>query len=176
MAIILDGNIGLTYPDVTTQNTSAIIGGKLPTARLPAGSVLQVVNFSTTAVTSTNSGTPTATALTASITPTSASSKIFVSFSGMFQKSAGSGIFSSLGLVIYRNDGSLIYTTRYGGYSGATATLYMPASGQYLDSPTTTSATSYSVYIFNETGGGSNFVAMNNDSSGSTITLMEIAA
>jgi hypothetical protein len=149
-------------------------GQSIPSAALPVGSVLQVVTFSTTSVTSTTSGTPTATALTASITPKLSTSKIHVSFSGMFQKSAGSGIFSSLGLVIYRNAGSLIYTTRYGGYSGATAAFYMPASGQYLDSPATTSSTTYTLYIFNEVNGSA--VAMNNDSSGSTMTLMEIAA
>jgi hypothetical protein len=149
-------------------------GQSIPKAALPTGSVLQVVSFATNTNTSTTSGTPVATALTASITPTSSSSKILVSFNAMCQKSTGSGIFSSLGLAIYKNAGFVIYTTRYGGYSGATAALYMNAAGQYLDSPATTSSTTYTIYIFNEVGGSG--VQMNNDSSFSTITLMEIAA
>jgi hypothetical protein len=138
------------------------------------GEVLQVVSFATSSQTSTTSGTPVATALTASITPSSSSSKIFVSYSGAFQKSTGSSIFCSLALAIYRNAGLLIYTTRYGGYTGASSTIYLPASGQYLDSPATTSSTTYTLYIFNEVGGS--YVQMNNDSSTSVITLMEIAA
>lgn len=159
---------------VSTIPLASAVNGTLPDANAPSGSVLQVVSFATTANTSTTSGTPVATGLTASITPTSSSNKIHVSFSGMFQKSTGSGIFASLGVAIYRGASLLIYTTRYGGYSGVQAALYMPASGQYLDSPATTSSTSYTVYIFNEVNGSA--VAINNDSSSSTITLMEIAA
>jgi hypothetical protein len=78
MAIILDGNIGLTYPDVTTQNTSAIISGKLPTAKLPAGAVLQVVSntYQVTSQIDTLSTTFITTGLSGTITPTSSSSKI----------------------------------------------------------------------------------------------------
>jgi len=47
-------------------------------AQLPAGSVLQVVNATYATSTSNNTGTYADTGLTASITPTSASSKILV--------------------------------------------------------------------------------------------------
>ena len=43
MAIILDGNIGVTYPDVTTQNTSAVVNGKLPLSQVPAGTIVQAI-------------------------------------------------------------------------------------------------------------------------------------
>ena len=171
------GNVVIDSATQTLTNKSIAatqLTGTIAAARLPAGSVLQVVSFATTSSTSTTSGTPVETALTASITPTSSSSKIFVSFNAMCQKSAGSGIFSSLGVAIYKNAGLVIYTTRYGGYSGVTAALYMNAAGQYLDSPATTSSTTYTIYIFNEVSGSN--VGLNNDSSTSVITLMEIAA
>jgi hypothetical protein len=170
MPITLNGDGAIS--GLTATGISAV--QNVGRTNLPAGSVLQVVSFTTDANTSTTSGTPVATALTASITPTSASSKIHVSFNAMCQKSTGSGIFASLGVAIYKNAGLVIYTTRYGGYSGVQAALYMNASGQYLDSPATTSSTTYTIYIFNEVSGSA--VAMNNDSSSSTITLMEIAA
>ena len=55
MSIILDGNAGISFNDSTSQNTSAVISGKLPTAKLPAGSVLQVVQATTTTRATTSS-------------------------------------------------------------------------------------------------------------------------
>ena len=192
MAIILDGNIGVTYPDVTTQNTSAVIGGKLPDARLPAGSVLQVVqsdlsgtySFSTTSL-------ALITGFTASITPKFSTSKILmmVSLGKVTNTSAGLG---SQAFAFARN-GTLIGT---GGSAGARMldTFNVPtladgnhgpsAAFSYLDSPATTSAITYSLY--GAVQGNTTYINRNvsDPNSGetyparttSTIILMEIAA
>ncbi len=173
MAIILDGNIGLTYPDVTTQNTSAVIGGKLPTAKLPAGSILQVVSATTTSLTSTSSTSFVTTSLTASITPKFSTSKILVLINGGMVNADNSG--SQIRATIYRNStnlGSSIYgMAEYYVQSGGQ--VQMPTTMHYLDSPATTSSTSYTMYI---RAGGAYVVYLNADPVTTSITLMEIAA
>ena len=82
MPITLDGNLGVIYPDVTTQNTSAIISGRLPTAKLPVGSVLQVVTATISSSLTTSSTSAVASTLIATITPSSSTSKVFVLLNG----------------------------------------------------------------------------------------------
>jgi hypothetical protein len=176
MAIILDGNIGVTYPDVTTQNTSAIVSGKLPTTRLPAGSVLQVVQGTYSTETTSSSSTFADTGLSASITPTSSSSKILVLVSiGGIGKGA---VNTSLGLKLFRGATDLGLFTSLAGYTNTTTTNYSAtASVNYLDSPATTSSTTYKVQ-FNSQNNVSN-VIINNGGYGATTSymiLMEIAA
>ena len=145
MAIILDGNIGVTYPDVTTQNTSAIISGKLPTTRLPAGSVLQVVSATNSTQTSITGTTYTDTSLTASITPTSSSSKILVL---VYQPYRFTDAAEGAGIIILRNSTALTTALTdvngpYQLYLEVAADFYGIFSASYLDSPATTSSTVY---------------------------------
>ena len=44
MTFYVDGTTGLTFNDSSTQSVSALTAGKLATAKMPAGSVIQVVN------------------------------------------------------------------------------------------------------------------------------------
>jgi hypothetical protein len=168
MAIILDGNIGLTYPDVTTQNTSAIIGGKLPTAKLPAGSVLQVVQFTTSSQFSTTSTSPVASGFGASITPSSTSSKILVlmNFNAGISVSATNNNY-----YIYRGTTPTGYRIT-AGYVQATAFLGTSAALCYLDSPATTSSTTYNLYASADSGTA---YVRGDPNSTTSITLMEIA-
>ena len=83
MTFVVDGTNGLTFNDATTQsstatNASNISSGTLGKARLPTGSVLQVVNASYGTQATTASSSYSDTGLTATITPTSATSKILV--------------------------------------------------------------------------------------------------
>lgn len=106
-----------------------------------------------------------------SITPTSTSSKILV-LGSIAAESSGSGTDRGIRLRILR--GSTVLQT-------ATYNLYMSSNNNqrismvtmhYLDSPATTSATTYK-FQFNTTGGSA--TARVNQYADSNITLMEIA-
>jgi hypothetical protein len=166
MAIILDGNIGVTYPDVTTQNTSAIIGGKLPTTRLPAGSVLQTVQGITPSSYTTSSSSSTATGYGLSITPTSSSSKILAILSGDMD----SGIANNQAIVTIRRGTTDLSSGSGGSIFSAANRMIGRISVVFLDSPATTSSTTYNIYF--QAGSGSTITWYG----GATLTLMEIAA
>jgi hypothetical protein len=183
MAIILDGNIGVTYPDVTTQNTSAVVNGKLPDAKLPAGSVLQVVNsnFSTRTAYSSPSGFQD-TGVTATITPKYATSKILVLATiQIYQNvtSAQNNVGVSLQLlrgatVLMRNAGAYGALYQYISVDSASGSREQAIAPSIilLDSPATTSATTYKIQ--GQTGNAGT-LAFQDDSTTSAITLMEIA-
>jgi hypothetical protein len=188
MAIILDGNIGVTYPDVTTQNTSAIIGGKLPTARLPAGSILQMIQTVKTDTFTTSSGSFTdVTGLTVSITPTSSSSKILVLYDvGLScQNGTGAPIRMLRGsTVIYAGDAAGNRPLGIAQIDGASTQYSVPRiSGTFLDSPATTSSITYKFQTLNTASGTSAVNRAQQDRNESTydtrtassITVMEIA-
>jgi len=167
------GTTTLTLPTVSgTLITTASSGQSIPRAALPAGAVLQVVNGTVGYVTTT-SASYVDTGLTATITPTSSSSKVLVlvnlnmisttavSQAILFRLANASG--TPLQVMIDYN-----YTTIQ------TGTLFSSLS--YLHSPATTSAYTYKVQYASN---GTNTLRLNDYSSSaalSTITLMEIAA
>lgn len=133
-----------------------------------AGQVLQVVSAVTTSATSNSSGTPTATTLTVSITPKFSTSKILIIATGgdLDNVAAGRQIITFL----YRNTTQLNSSTTL--YSASTTRVLTPFSMSFLDSPATTSATSYSVYV---SSGTANQVTFNSQGGTAVITAMEIA-
>jgi hypothetical protein len=140
-------------------------------ATMPAGSVLQVVQgqYSTTVTSSSTSYI--ATGLTASITPTSTSSKILVLVSHPSIDKRLSNTY--LGLRLNR-DGSVIAAfTNQDMFNAQTNVTSSNISYTYLDSPSSTSALTYST-VFNSGGGGAQ-VSINWNGGPSTLTLMEIA-
>ena len=144
-------------------------GVSLTSAALPAGSVLQVVSatYATPSVTSSTSYVDTG--LTASITPSSSSSKILVivSQNGLDVTATNAGI--ALGL--FRNTTNISNFAVYANYS--TTGIRMAWSFNYLDSPATTSSTIYKTQFAKMTGGGN--VVVQDSNSMSAITLMEIS-
>jgi hypothetical protein len=182
MTFVVDGTNGLTFNDATTQsstatNASNISSGTLGKARLPTGSVLQVVNA--TYSTQVNSTTTTFidTGLTATITPTSASSKIliFVSQNGC-QKPAFD---TTINLKLQRNSSDILQFGRFvSGNGGVAQANLTSASASYLDSPSSTSALTYKTVFNNDTPAGTCNVQFGGAGTypASTITLMEIAA
>ena len=140
-------------------------------AQMPAGSVVQVIYASSTTEASSSSTTYIDTGLTAAITPSASSSKILIIYSvQQFMTNAqGSGH-----LKVFRGSTDLA-THGYGAYAGS-STIMSTSSYQHLDSPSTTSATTYKIQ-FNRINAG-NAICQYDDSNGegvSTIILMEIA-
>ena len=142
----------------------------VPASALPAGSVLQVVSAPITTSSSTTSATFVASVITASITPRSTSSKIYVNISVQSDTQAINQVAI---MTIYRGATNLAsgYPNNSLGYVWSTTSrLFSTSSLQYLDSPATTSSTTYTLYFLSNSGGT---VAISNGSA-STITLMEI--
>jgi hypothetical protein len=145
-------------------------GQSIPSAALPVGSVLQVVNATYATEISTTSTSFVTSNITASITPKFATSKILIIATDPVQSNGG----TSVGVTLFR--GTVAGTNLFGsagfGYIGGST--YSPvASVTYLDSPATTSATTYTVGF--KSIGGSTVWSTVSGATGS-ITLMEIAA
>jgi len=137
------------------------------------GEVLQVVSntYQVTSSIDTTSTTFITTGLSGTITPTSSSSKIFAI--ATFDIKVQSG---STNLVTFYKNGSNIVAQHLIQHSAAGD--YIPATMQYLDSPASTSALTYTVYFRSASGsytssfGGNSYTAFPIG----VVTLMEIAA
>jgi hypothetical protein len=147
----------------------------IPRGTLPTGSVLQVVSSYTTTGTTTTSATPVDSALSATITPTSSSSKIFVlmSSNGYVAKS-GVNVSGDMFLYIVRGSTQLTSGRTAINFGVTTWNDMFPAQHcyTYLDSPATTSATTYKMQI-SVSSSQSLTVPL---ASFATMTLMEISA
>ena len=164
MTVIIDGTAGVTFP-VTAGSASAV--------QASSGRVLQVVQATTTTVVTRTTAGAVDTTLTATITPSSASNKILIAVhqNGVRKQSADTYMEISL----LRGSSVIAYIAYAQGYSGSTAVVQGgTVSISYLDSPATTSATTYKTQFNNVPAAGNVNVQVNNDVS--TITLMEIAA
>jgi hypothetical protein len=144
-----------------------------------AGQVIQVVT-ATDNTTRSTTGTSFVTAsntLSVSITPSSASNKILVMVDGGGRASNDD---ASLTTTIYRGVtnlgdstgglGSAVAGSEGGGGDNGMFSMHL------LDSPATTSSTTYQVYIKNSAGAGTVYINnnRNNQTSKSSITVMEI--
>jgi hypothetical protein len=158
------------------------VAGGVPSWTTPAGGgkVLQVVQGSSTTATTITSTTMTDTTLSLSITPTSATSKILVLVSQQFELYRGTGNETGYTMRILRGATEVYATgsTNTAGYIFANGASQVGidayVSLTYLDSPATTSATTYKTQGRLQTAVGS--LVYQNNSANSTITLMEIGA
>lgn len=140
-------------------------------ASAQSGSIIQTVQGTLSSSFSTTSTSYVTTGLTASITPQFSTSKILVIANGCTYYSGGTG---ASYWTLYRNSTNLEITSGRGFLE-----LNIPTSntGQtigisYLDSPATTSSTSYTVYARTPSA---NSITLATDGSTATITLLEIA-
>jgi len=166
MALILNGDTGITYP-VTTATGSA--------TQASAGRVLQVVTANYSTGTSTTSSTYTDLGMSASITPSSASNKILVivSVQGLYLPNGGSSN-DNIGVKLLRGSTDINVMAGQINYRGQTSPAVTSNTyGIYTDSPATTSSTTYKLQWRTE---NSRAVNMNVGGETSTFTLMEIAA
>ena len=167
----------LTAPAATaTLITTGSSGQVIPKAALPTGTVLQVVNAITTTYTGIAGITFTAiTNLTATITPTSATSKILVVISiGEWRVPGNCGARFS----IYKNGSVLLNVGDEVNWNGAGsgATVGMTYAYSYLDSPATTSATTYALFGRKVQNASGDLQILPNGNAHATIQLWEIAA
>jgi hypothetical protein len=162
-----------TNGQVLTADSAAATGMKWAAAA-GGGKVLQVLQQVYTTETSSSSATYADSGITLNITPSSASSKvlIMVTVNGILKTNGNAD--NSMFLNIVRTSTQLTQGT-YIGYTNSLSTLYPGSFAMtYLDSPATTSATTYKVQLKNAVSAAS--VSFNKESSQSTITLMEIGA
>ena len=165
---------GLSHP---TGEVIKIAAGKTldlktqGSVTMPTGSVLQVVYSSqSTAVTSTTNAFSD-TGLAATITPTSPSSKILVVVSVSGIGTSFDNTYCQLNLL--RGSTNILSFIKLAGYTATTTMNYVGASASsMLDTPSTTSATTYKVQFANGAAAGSVYVQ--DSAATSTITLMEI--
>lgn len=145
------------------------------------GTVLQVVNATYSTAVTNNTNVYADTGLTATITPKSSSSKvlILVSQNGCAKNSGNLG--SAMVLRLVRDSTELLMIDQGAGYTGVSAENWIGGlSICQLDSPATTSATTYKTQFRNNVNAAGVQVQVGvsggNNPTTSGITLMEIAA
>lgn len=176
MTVTINGTTGIDkVQDAVVQNAT-LAAGVPSTAKLPAGTVLQVVQGTVGgSVITISSSSFVNIGLTATITPTSATSKILciVTPIQVYTNSAGRSCY----ITLYRNSTNIAASgssinQNFGQLYCDTAVTLGNLSFSYLDSPATTSATTYTVYAANSSGN----ITINQNSGTSIIQLLEIAA
>lgn len=157
--------------DIATVDSSGITMASGKTiAGITTGKILQVVNSTTTSGASTTSSSFVTTGKSASITPSSASNKVLILVNAHYDTSAGN---AQSHCTIYRGATNLGNAT-YGLsslFDGGDRTIG-GMSMIYLDSPATTSSTTYTIYI---KSGAGNSTVIGAQSVPTTITLLEVA-
>jgi len=157
MSITLSGDNGVTFPNATTQAS--------------AGQVLQVVNATSTTNNSTTGSTYVAAGLTAPITPKFSTSKILIIVNQNVYISAAGG---EAVFTIYKNGADLTSGNGFSDTYAGASDLIGQVPMVYLDSPATTSATTYAVYMKRTSSAATIQSSLRGTTN--TITLMEIAA
>jgi hypothetical protein len=176
---------------ISTISSAGLATGGIGRSNMYTGSVLQVVSatlttdFSTTSISYVD-----VTGLSVSITPTSASNKILI-FVNMSMTMGAGGVVAFYQIV--RNSTAIGLGTQAGASNLVTGGIYndpgvgsgganqnfIYTNSQYLDSPATTSSTTYKIQYRNNTAGTAVYINKRSDnyvSAISTITVMEIAA
>jgi hypothetical protein len=161
---VLRVNSGATAPEWATP-----AGG--------GGKVLQVVSATTTTAVSIASTSATDTGIAATITPTSATSKIMVIISAQYEvyretSDANAGAKLLRGATTLLDYGNTNFARVY--TAGTDSANMVTSSVTYLDSPATTSATTYKLQSLVPTTANNGRVVFQKNTNPSTITLLEI--
>lgn len=166
----------------TTGQVLTVAGG-VPTWATPAGGggkVLQVVSAVTTTQTSIATTTLTDTGVTATITPTASTSKILVLISAEYFLNRTAAFIGGAAAVLRGATTIANYPAETNPFINAggasTISLGNLMSISYLDSPATTSATTYKLQAAVERTANSASTTFQYSSAPSTITLLEIGA
>ena len=171
----------------TTLPATFVSGDVLTAAQMNnlrgAFRVLQVVQGVTSTSATSSSSTYADTGLTATITPSSTSSLVLVMVSQAGCSKSAASQFNALALRLVRCSTSIQTFSQFAGYNGGvTPAQYLNLGSQstvYLDTPATTSATTYKTQ-FSNIGAGTADVKVQDNVGGvvnaSSIILMEISA
>ena len=168
-----DGSVGTAKISDDAVTTAKLASGAVAHSTLPSGCILQVLQQVYSDQETTSSGTYSDTGITLAITPKSSSSKILIMISaGLGNTSAGSNNVCR----IVRGSTQLVEFERVAFMTSSLGHANMYQTFIWLDSPSTTSATTYKLQYM--TSGGA--LRLNDSNSGSdgesssTITLMEV--
>ena len=166
------GSTAATLPASLINDTSIGNITALPAA-ITTGKVLQVVNAHTGTEATTTSSSYSDTGLTATITPSSTSSKILV----LIQQSCSkAGADTYVNIRVYRDATEIggVVAGRSIGYTGDSSNNYvgMGFTNSFLDTPSSTSALVYKTQFDSNANTGT--VRVQVDSGQSYMTLMEI--
>ena len=172
---------------ITANGTTIVSGGKIVSSAQPAGAVLQVIQTTKSDVFTTTSTSYTdVTGLSVSITPTSATSKILV-FGTIIISNTGDMAAMQLVRGSTPIQVGIAASNRYAATADFRASADAAVSGaiplNFLDSPSTTSSTTYKIQVSSRMSGTTRVNASGDDADQtnrgrfmSTITVMEIAA
>jgi hypothetical protein len=163
-----------TNGQVLTADSTAATGLKWATAAGGGGKVLQVIMATTSTEVANSTSTLVDSGITATITPSSASSKVLVLVTMAVGKTAGN-TGNHLIAALLRGATNVISYDAGHLYTGSALILVAERSFNYLDTPATTSATTYKVQFSNSSNNAA-IKAQFDSASTSTIILMEIGA
>jgi hypothetical protein len=162
--------VGTNGHVLTADSTEA--SGVKWAAVAAGGKVLQVVSAKITASASNSTNVMASTGITASITPSATSSKVLVLITGAAQKSAANAG-SRVNFDLVRGATS-IFALNNIGYNNTAVEAYQMFAINYVDSPSTTSSTTYTLNFAN--GANAASVSVNLGGNESSIVLLEIGA
>jgi hypothetical protein len=162
----------------STGNVLTVSGG-VPTWAAPAGGgkVLQVVQGTLTSTFTTTSGSMVDTGLTASITPSSATSKIYVTYSANTACTVTGSSANNYALLRLMADATQVQGLSFGYYALASSSspeMYIPTALSYLHSPATTSSVTYKIQMRVASATTARMNASSTETA--SIVLMEIGA
>ena len=170
-AKITNGTIAIADLSATgTADATTFLRGDntFASAGATAGQVIQVVSATFSTQSDSNSASFVATGLTASITPSSASNKILILYSLPLRNPSSSNI--NVTTTIFKNGSNLLGSFGAGIFKTDSLPIMAIATANYLDSPATTSSTTYAIFV-NPT---SVLAQWCGGSSTASITLLEI--
>jgi len=182
MAVVINGTTGIdTVQDgiITDAKLASTldISGKtvtygLTNTDMPSGSVIQVVRDINTSEHSTTSSSAVATNFSVSITPSSTSSRVYLSFAAPLRINDAGQTDGAATVYLYKNGSQLAVLNIAFGTQSYGAHRHFAAV--YVDSPATTSATTYAIYYDNRNGFANSIIWCDSGAAG-TLTAMEIA-
>lgn len=150
-------SVGSSGNVLTSNGAGALPTFQAATGGAAAGQVIQVVQGTLTSIATISTTSMTDTGVTATITPASSSNKILVIATVTMSSDSSPGVFTRLlrgasNILIGDSAGSRIQVTS-GTYTGSGTAEVQSVSHVYLDSPATTSATTYKIQAAASTTG-----------------------